>query len=324
MIIKNYELNEKLIKRNNLFLLYGNNEGLKKEIINSLFTTNKIINLEEKEILENEENFINDILSKSLFDDAKTIIIKRCTDKICKIIDKIKEKNIENEILILLSESLEKKSKLRALFEKTKNLICVPFYPDTEQTLIKLSHNFIRNKNFSLSSESINLLVNKSAGNREFLFNELIKIENFCRNGKKITISDLLKLINLGENYGISDLIDNYLTKNKKKITHILNENNFTSDDCILIIRSLLIKSKKILKLSSEFQKSKNLDLVIDAAKPPIFWKDKEITKQQVFKWNPANLKKMIYKLNEIELLVKKNYNNSVNLVTNFLLEQTS
>tara|TARA_B100001939_G_scaffold336855_1_gene340478 strand:+ start:1589 stop:2563 length:975 start_codon:yes stop_codon:yes gene_type:complete len=324
MIVKNYELNEKLIKGKNFFLFYGNNEGFKREIIINLFTKNKIINHEEKEILENEENFINDILSKSLFDQTRTIVIRRCTDKICKIIDKIKEKNVENEILIFISESLEKKSKLRNLFEKNEKLICVPFYPDTEQTLVKLIHNFIRKKNISLSSESINLLINKSLGNREFLLNELIKIENFCRNGKKITKSDLIKLINLAENYGISDLINNYLTKNTKKITNILNENNFTSDDCIQIIRSLSIKSKKILKLSNEFQKSKNLDLIIDTAKPPIFWKDKEITKQQVFKWEPKKLKNLIYKLNETELLVKKNYNNSVNLVTNFLLEQTS
>lgn len=324
MIVKNYELNEKLIKGKNFFLFYGNNEGFKREIIINLFTKNKIINHEEKEILENEENFINDILSKSLFDQTRTIVIRRCTDKICKIIDKIKEKNVENEILIFISESLEKKSKLRNLFEKNEKLICVPFYPDTEQALVKLIHNFIRKKNISLSSESINLLINKSLGNREFLLNELIKIENFCRNGKKITKSDLIKLINLAENYGISDLINSYLTKNTKKITNILNENNFTSDDCIQIIRSLSIKSKKILKLSNEFQKSKNLDLIIDTAKPPIFWKDKEITKQQVFKWEPKKLKNLIYKLNETELLVKKNYNKSVNLVTNFLLEQTS
>ena len=103
-----------------------------------------------------------------------------------------------------------------------------------------------------------------------------------------------------------------------------LNENNFSNEDCIMITRSFLLKSKKILKLSSEFKSNKNIDLTISSAKPPIFWKDKEITKQQIYKWTPENIRKLIYSLNEIELLVKKNINNSINLITDFILDQSS
>ena len=85
----------------------------------------------------------------------------------------------------------------------------------------------------------------------------------------------------------MSELIDNCLSKNKKKTINILNENNFSNEDCILIIRIFLNKLKKILKLSNEFKKNKNIDLTISSAKPPIFWKDKEITKQQIFVWKP-------------------------------------
>ena len=122
----------------------------------------------------------------------------------------------------------------------------------------------------------------------------------------------------------IRDSIDNCLAKNKKKIINILNENNFSNEDCIIITRAFLLKSKKILKLSNEFQLNKNIELTISSAKPPIFWKDKEITKQQIYKWTPENIKKLIYRLNEIELLVKKNLNNSINLITDFILNQSS
>ena len=134
----------------------------------------------------------------------------------------------------------------------------------------------------------------------------------------------LTKLINLTENYSISELIDSCLCKNQKKTINILNENNFSPEDCILIIRIFLNKSKKILKLSNEFKKNKNMDLTISSAKPPIFWKDKEITKEQVSKWKPGSLKNLIYKINDIELLVKNNLSNSLNLITDFLLEQSS
>ena len=325
MIIKSFEINKINFDQNKLVLLYGKNEGFKNEVTNNLIKDkDKIIKYEEKEVLENINDFIESILSKSLFENEKIIIIKRATDKILKIIDEINSKNIEDIKIILNADNLEKKSKLRSLFEKDKKYICVPFYPDTDQTLSKLTYNFLKKKNILISPSNINLVVNKCNGDREILLNELNKIKYFSKNGKKITAENLTKITNLIENYGISELIDNWLAKNKKKIVNILNENNFNNEDCILITRTFLNKAKKILRLSSEFRNNKNIDLTISSAKPPIFWKDKEIVKQQIYKWTPENIKKLIYKLNEIELLIKKNINNAINLITDFILDQVT
>ena len=325
MIIKSFEINKIDFDQNKLVLFYGKNEGFKNEATNNLIKEkDEVTKYEEKEILENINNFIESILSKSLFESEKIIIIKRVTDKILKIIDEIDSKNIEDIKIILNADNLEKKSKLRSLFEKDKKYVCVPFYPDTEQTLSKLTFNFLKKKNISISQSNINLIVNKCNGDRKTLLNELNKIEYFSKNGKKITAENIAKLTNLIENHGISELIDNCLAKNKKKIVNILNENNFNNEDCILITRTFLNKAKKILKLSSEFQNNKNIDLTISSAKPPIFWKDKEITKQQIYKWTPENIKQLIYKLSEIELLIKKNINNSINLITDFILNEAS
>ncbi len=325
MIIKSFEINKINFDQNKLVLFYGKNEGFKNEATNNLIKDkDEIIKYEEKEVLENINDFIESILSKSLFESEKIIIIKRATDKILKIIDEIDSKNIEDIKIIFNADNLEKKSKLRSLFEKDKKYICVPFYPDTDQTLSKLTYNFLKKKNILISQSNINLIVNKCNGDRETLLNELNKIEYFSKNGKKITSENIAKLTNLIENHSISELIDNCLAKNKKKIVNILNENNFNNDDCILITRTFLNKAKKILKLSSEFQNNKNIDLTISSAKPPIFWKDKEITKQQIYKWTPENIKQLIYKLSEIELLIKKNINNSINLITDFILNQAS
>ena len=325
MIIKSYEINKINFDQNKLVLLYGKNEGFKNEATNNLIKNkDEVTKYEEKEILENINDFIESILSKSLFESEKIIIIKRVTDKILKIIDEIDSKNIEDIKIILNADNLEKKSKLRSLFEKDKRYVCVPFYPDTDQTLSKLTYNFLKKKNILISQSNINLIVNKCNGDRETLLNELNKIEYFSKNGKKITAENISKLTNLIENHSVLELIDNCLVKNKKKIVNILNENNFNNEDCILIIRTFLNKAKKILKLSSEFQNNKNIDLTISSAKPPIFWKDKEITKQQIYKWTPENIKQLIYKLSEIELLIKKNINNSINLITDFILYQAS
>ena len=325
MILKSFEINKINQNINHLILFYGKNEGLKNEAHDILFKDkSNISSYDEKEILENENNFIENILSKSLFEQQKFIIIKRATDKILKIIEILYSKNLEEVTIVLNSDNLEKKSKLRSFFEKDKKLVCVPFYPDNDQTLSKLAYNFLRNKSISISSSNINLIVNKCSGDRETLINELQKIEYFSKNGKKINSENISKLINLRENRSISELIDNCLVKNKKKIIGILNENNFSNDDCIMIIRSFIIKAKKLLTLSLSFEANKNMDLTISSAKPPIFWKEKEITKQQIYKWKPKNIKKLIYKLSEIELHIKKNINNSINLITDFILSQSS
>jgi DNA polymerase-3 subunit delta len=325
MILKSFEIKKINQNINNLILFYGKNEGLKNEAINILVKDkNDISNYEEKEILDNENYFIESILSKSLFEQNKFIIIKRSTDKILKLIEILYLKNLEDITIILNSDNLEKKSKLRSLFEKDKKLVCIPFYPDNDQIISKLAYNFLRDKKVSISPSNINLIVNKCSGDREKLFNELQKIEYFSKNGKKIDSKNISKLINLSENHSISELVDNCLAKNKKKIINILNENNFNNEDCIIIARSFLIKAKKLLILSKAFETNKNIDLTISSAKPPIFWKEKDITIQQIYKWKPQNIKKLIFTLGEIELQIKKNINNSINLITDFILKQSS
>ena len=325
MIFKFFEINKINKKINQLILFYGKNEGLKNEALSILIKDkNNIQNYEEKEILDNENNFIETILSKSLFEKEKFIVVKRTTDKILKVIETLHLKNLEDTTIILNSDNLEKKSKLRSLFEKDKKLVCVPFYPDNDQTLSKLAYKFLSNKKISLSPSNINLIVNKCSGDREALTNELQKIEYFGKNGKKINSETISKLINLNENHSISELIDNCLAQNKKKIISILNENNFSNEDCIMIIRSFIIKAKKLLVLSKTFETNQNIDLTISSAKPPIFWKEKEITKQQIQKWKPKNIKNLIYALSETELQIKKNINNSINLITDFILLQSS
>lgn len=327
MIIKSYELKKLNLDKNKYILFYGANEGAKTEEINRLKLLNKdktFINYEEKEILENSENIYNNIFSKSLFENKKIIIINRTTDKLLKIIEDVLEKNFEDIYLIFISENLEKKSKLRSLFEKKKELTCIAFYPDTTDTLSRVAHDFFRERKILISQADINLIVNKCNGDRGILKNELSKIEFFSKNKTKISTKNILKLVNLVENHSISELIDNCLAKNQKKTINILNDNNFSSEDCIIITRTFINKSKRIMKLSKDYQSNGNLDKTITNAKPPIFWKDKEIVKQQINKWSPNQISELIYSLNEIELQIKKNYNNPINIISDFILNQAS
>lgn len=327
MIKKHFEIEKVNLENNYIFLFYGENEGLKNEVMKKSFLSKFIestYRYEESEIFNNKDNFFMELFSQSFFDNKKLIIISRISEKIKDIIEDVIEKKIQDVVIILQSKTLDKKSKLRQLFEKNKNLISVPFYEDNNQTLASITNNFFKQKGVPISAQTVNLLVDRSRGDRKNLENELKKIDSFLYNKKKITAEEILKLTNLAENYNVSELVDSCLAKNKNKTVKILHENIYSVEDSIILIRTFLSKAKRLLKIHNEFQSIKNLDLAISSTRPPIFWKDKDLVKLQLQKWSKNSIKELIYKINEIELLVKKNTNNSINILSDFILEQVT
>ena len=327
MIVKYFELKKKKLDNCNFYLLYGNNKGLIEETIKNQFKVNlpkNVFNYEENEVLKDTDQFKENLLNKSFFENEKLIIISRVSEKILKIIEEIIENDLKDIFIILSASNLEKKSKLRIFFEKSINTICIPFYEDNHQTLNLIAQNFFKNKNISLSQQNINFLVDRARGDRLNLQNELEKIELFSMNKKKVEINEILKLTNLAENFSITELVDNTLAGNRKKTLNIMNENNFDPDECVLILRTFLLKLKRLLKLIEEVNKLQNIDQALSSFKPPIFWKDKEIIKKQINNLDNRKILNMIIKTNDIELQIKKNPLISINVITNYIAEQNS
>ena len=323
MIIKYFEIDKTDLNKSNFYLFYGKNDGLQNEIIEKSFINNfqgNINRYDEKEFIENYNIIATEVLTKSLFESEKIIIISRTSDKILKLIQEIFERDIKDIKFILKSGILEKKSKLRNFFEKNENLVIVPFYEDDINSLSTIALNFIRKNNIKMSRESLNLIVNRANGNRENLKNDLEKIFNFSITNKNIDTENIIKLTNLSENYGVNELADSYLEKNIKSTSKILNENIFTEQDCVLIIRTILSKSKRLMNIIEIYNETKDLDEAIMSAKPPVFWKDKISVKKQAKTWALSELKNKIYKINDIESLIKINSRNSINLISDFMI----
>jgi DNA polymerase III subunit delta len=326
MILKSFELNKLKLNNYNFYLFYGDNEGLKEESIKNLFEKNyqdKIHRYEEKEILDNINIFFNSVLTKSFFDSEKLIIINRATDKIRTTIEDLMEKSPEGIQIILNSKNLEKISTLRKLFEKKKSIVCVPFYEDNNQTLNSIISLFFRNKKIPISQQLINILIERSRGDRKNLNNELEKIENFSLNKKNLNIDEVIKLTNLAGNYSASELVDHSLAKNTRKTVTILSENNYSDEDNIIIIRTLLAKLKRLVKIYDLIDEKNNIEQAISSCKPPIFWKDKTLVTQQIRSWKKDHLKNLIYKTNEIELLIKKNSVVAKNILADFIISNS-
>ena len=323
MILKNFELNKLDADKFNLLLLHGKNEGLQNDIIENYFLKNfigQINKYDENNFINLTDVIISELLNRSLFEEKKIIIVSRVTDKLFKYVEELIEKKIKDTKIIFKAGLLEKKSKLRNLFEKNKKLISIPFFEDDSKVLTSLIVEFLNKNKIKLSRESINLLIERSSGDRQNVKIELEKILQYSFSNKKIDYEIVSKLTNLSENYSVNILADSYLSKNKKSLFKILNENNYSNEDCILILRSILSKSKKLLNLIEKYNETQNLENVISTAKPPIFWKDKDNFKKQIVSWKIDELKNKIYEINDIETIIKINSKNSLNLLSNFIV----
>jgi len=324
MIIKNFELKNNIKNNINYYLLYGSNTGLIEETIDKflkpVFSKNIFV-FEEADIIKDLNRFSEIVYNKSFFEEDKFIIINRATDKILSILEEITNDDLSDLKIVIKSNALEKKSKLRNFFEKNKKTIAVAFYEDNNQSLNNLISNFFREKKIAISKQIINYIIEKTKNNRIVLNNELKKIYLLHYNGKKIELDNIVKVLKSAENYSVSELVDQCLIKNKLKVNLIMNDNYFSSDENIIILKSFLSKLKRLKKIHEIENSNNNFELSINSFRPPIFWKDKEIIKKQLKMWSLDQIIELIKKVNNIEIVIKKNTSLSNHLINNFAIE---
>jgi len=326
MLIKSYEILKKDLNLLNFFLIYGENTGLKQDIVKSVIELKekkdikyKKFKFEEEEIIKNQNDFFNLIFSGSLFDKKKVIFVNRTTDRLFNLISEISKKDIKDILIFFEADRLEKKSKLRNLFEKNSNLACIACYQDNNFDLIKIINNEIKQAKIKLSTESINLLIERAGGDRNNLRNEVNKLKSFALNKQMVSYDQVKELTNMVGNYQNDYIVNICLNGDKKKLNKILRENNFSFEDFLILLKIFSKKIHRLLKIKIFNSMEKNLDQIFNQIRPPIFWKEKEDVKKQVRLWNEKKLNLIIKKINEIELNCKKNHELSTNITLDFL-----
>ena len=326
MLIKSYEILKKDLNFLNSFLIYGENTGLKQDTVKSLIELKEKKNIkykqfkfEEEEIIKNQNDFFNLIFSGSLFDKKKAIFVNRTTDRLFNLISEISKKDIKDILIFFEADQLEKKSKIRNLFEKDNNLVCIACYQDNNFDLIKIINDEIKQTKIKLSTESINLLIERASGDRNNLRNEVNKLKSFALNKQMVSYDQVKELTNMVGNYQNDYIVNICLNGDKKKLNKILRENNFSFEDFLILLKIFSKKIHRLLKIKIFNRLEKNLDQIFNQIRPPIFWKEKEDVKKQVKLWNEKKLNLIIKKINEIELNCKKNHEISTNITLDFL-----
>ena len=309
MIFKSYILEEKIQLANNhkMILFYGENQGLKKEFKQKLKILNanhEILNLYQDEIIKNKNILINEVSNKSLFAEKKIIFINETNDKILDIVEEINN-SIEEEKIFLFSDVLDKKSKLRNYFEKSKSLGVSACYLDNEITIRKIIMKKLNNYQ-GLTSEIINLIIQNTGFDRDKVNNEINKIKS-CFKEKKIEQEKIDLLLNIRSNDDFNLLKDEALNGNKINTNKLLADTVFEVEKGTYYLNTINQRINKLNEIDNMKQENSSIEILISNLRPPVFWKDKAMLIQQSKKWNKRKLLKVLDKTYKLEIEIKSN-----------------
>ena len=306
MQYKSYILEENFNPIEKIFLFYGENFGLKNEFkkkIKAKYKNSKIVNYYQDEIIKDETIFLNEVNNFSLFEKEKIFFINQASDKILEIILKF-EKEIEGTKIYLFSEVLDKKSKLRNFFEKSKLYGITACYLDNEITIKKIIQKNLKDFKI-LSPQAINIIYNNCGLDRIKLSNEIDKIKTFFQN-KELQLDKLEEILNLRTNDDFNVLKDEAFKGNKQKTNTLLSDTIFEEEKNIYYLNLINQKLDKLAQIN-QYKFNSNYEAAISKVKPPIFWKDKPIIIEQARRWDANKIRNILAKTHHIEIQIKSN-----------------
>ena len=309
MIFKSYILEENIQTINNhkIFLFYGENEGLKKEFKDKIRAHNKnneILSFFQEEIVKNKNILINEILNKSLFQQKKIIFIDNANDKVLEILEESLDK-INDEKIILFSDILDKRSKLRNYLEKNKSCGIAACYQDNEISIKKIISK--RLKSYAgLTNQIVNFIIQNTGLERNKVNNELDKITSYFKD-KKIDINKIDLLLNIRSSDDFNLLKDEALNGNKIKTNRLLADTVFEIENNVFYLNSINQRIKRLNEIENEKKENSNVETIVNNLKPPVFWKDKGKLIEQSKKWNKNKIQKALKQTYTAEIEIKSN-----------------
>ena len=321
MEIKSYiiENNIKKIKDYPFILLYGENRGLTNFLKQSFkkICDKEVINFFQDELIKNEGLLIEEMDNSSLFGKDKLIIIHEASDKIFEQIKNNFKTNTDNTVLII-SDVLDRKSKLRDFFSKGENCALIACYNDSERTLVSFIKSELADFR-NLDQQTINTIIVNSNSNRLIAKNELEKIKT-CFPDKILDLNKVNNLLNYKEAESFEKARDAALSGEKEKLNIEISSANFMNDNILLYFNLLSSRMLRLLEAKKINEENKNIEFVLQQLKPKLFWKEKNAFLDQLNKWSLKKLNIALQKLNEFDKEIKKNFNQNNDIMLKQLL----
>ena len=328
MIVKSFSANFKELLKKNFTLLYGENISLifeiEQKIIKEAKNNNGLVvkKYQEEYFLQNKDVFEQFINSESLFGDQELVIISESTDKILEIFDNTIA-STNNKKIIFLSSLLTKRSKLRNLAETETDFNCIACYDDTPVQLQSILLQKLKDNKISVSREFLNSIFEVNSLNRQDINDAITKIQliQSTSNIKEENLKNIFYSSSHNDNF---EIINFCLLGDKKNINKVLSNIYIQGINFNEILAALKYKVNKLIEISVSNTSDSNVNQLVENYKPPIFWKEKNMVKEQLRRWTNGELNKLMEIIYETEINCKKNYEISNTILQQFIVSTSN
>ncbi len=297
MIIKDYQLvnsiNSDLFQS---FLIYGPNEGLIRESIDTIYKSFskgsecEKVNINGKQLDESISTLNDEITTFSLFSEKKFIILDLVKEKHASIIEGILILDCENVCMVVKADNLTKSSKIRKLYETSKNHFSLACYDDDIKVLSSLLEKFQKEHNIIFDSDVKSFLLNNLSNDRMIIKNELEKmLLSLSEDDRKVDIEKLRYILHDSAHADFQQINNSILFGNIEKGSKSLEKLFNLGTNPVAILKSFNNYIMRIRLTQVELSKGKQFDEAIKILKPPVFWKEKSDFKRHCLMW-PANV----------------------------------
>ena len=328
MIVKSFGVNFKELLKKNFTLLYGENSSfifeIEQKIIKEAKNNNGLVvkKYQEEYFLQNKDVFEQFINSESLFGDQELVIISESTDKILEIFDNTIA-STNNKKIIFLSSLLTKRSKLRNLAETETDFNCIACYDDTPVQLQSILLQKLKDNKISVSREFLNSIFEVNSLNRQDINDAITKIQliQSTSNIKEENLKNIFYSSSHNDNF---EIINFCLLGDKKNINKVLSNIYIQGINFNEILAALKYKVNKLIEISVSNTSDLNVNQLVENYKPPIFWKEKNMVKEQLRRWTNGELNKLMEIIYETEINCKKNYEISNTILQQFIVSTSN
>ena len=324
MIFKSFSLNFKDLLKKNFILLYGENLSLISEIEDKILVEAKtqlglIPKRYQEEYLMQHPELLHQILnSDALFGEQEIIIIGKSSDKILDQLELESTKSSEKKI-IFLSDLLTKKSKLRIISENSENFASIACYNDNPEQLQSILAQKLKDNKITVSRELLNSIFEKNSLNRQDINDGINKLQ-LIQKSSAITEDTLKNIFYSSSDNDNFEIINYCLLGDKKNINKVLNNIYAQGISFNEILAALKYKVNKLIDIFESNTNHLNISQLVESYKPPIFWKEKNIIKEQLNRWTLKELYQLLEIIFETEINCKKNYEISTTILQQFII----
>ncbi|MGY8985081.1 MAG: DNA polymerase III subunit delta [Sphingomonadales bacterium] len=313
-----FEVKGHLTKLNDQYsgvLIYGPDEGLvrerahriSKQVVEDLSDPFNVVRPSLSQVIEEPSILLDELLSLSMVGGRRLVRLDGAEDKAYQGLEQALSgipKDGEKNLLVVTAGNLKPSSKIRKLFEGLEIAVTIACYADSSKDVEELIIEVLGANNLKADPQAISFLLNNLGSDRLISRSELEKIVLYAgdRIDRVIKLEDVITLIGDSATLTLNDIASATTGGDLKRLDQLLERAQSQGENAIAIIRALSRRLQQFHLVKGLIEAGQPIDSAIGKLRPPLFFKEKDIFRNQLFLWSSQKLGKALLLLSDAEL----------------------